>query len=232
MLVVLVGLVDGMASEPDPYLAWSQGRPAESAPLLLERARSLDSWPAWNDAGLAWAEAGERGLAAACLLRAHHLAPGVSEPLRALGLVADGVRPSWSSRLGPFALLGQGWPALGLAAIAGLALGWSACAQSRRGSALAIGLVALGLVAPAAVADMRDRQQDLAVTLRTVDLVNASGAAITSLDPGTIVRIEPGASWNGRLRVVTGQGASGFMGRHHLALAREADSVPSASNTP
>ena len=100
-LVVLLVLSAGLAAV-DPYQAWSQGRPAESAAALAADAASA---VAWCDAGLAYAAAGEHGPAVAALLRAHRLDPTLDESRLALRSLGCALPPTMIERVGPLAFV-------------------------------------------------------------------------------------------------------------------------------
>ena len=191
--------------------AWAQGRPAEALPVLLATARNGHAWNQWYDAGLCAAAAGERGRAAACLLAARRTAPERPEPKATLAVLGIDQPILWTDRLGPLSMPGSGWPAVVLAAIAGLALGGFITARRRSGWWLVVGLVAFLALAPGQVAVWRDHDDPHRTTLRDTQLLDATGAPVAPLAAGTVIELLPGEPWAGRIAVRLVDGRAGFL---------------------
>ena len=198
----------------DPYQAWSQGRPAESAAALAAEATSAVTW---CDAGLAYAAAGEQGLAVAALLRAHRLDPTLDEPRLALRSLGCALPPTMIERVGPLALPGRGWVAVAVLALAGVALGLALSAARWR-IWWATGSVLLAVVAaPGVVGRALDARQPWATVVSASPAVDATGALVTNLAPGTLLQRIGDQVWAGRLAVRLPDGRAVFVATSALA---------------
>ena len=207
LLLVLLTLTSVVAE--DPYLAWSQGRPAEAVPTLVACAGTC--WDAWYDAGLAAAAANDRGRAVACLAQAMTLAPAEPEPRQALRALGVEVPTSWHERAGPLAWPGQGWAGIAVLGVAGLALGWAVAGSRARRWAAALGLVALALAAPGVAAGLLDGRSTWTGTVRDTHLLDSAGQPVRALPAGTLLLRPPQDIWAGRVLVQVPQGTQGFV---------------------
>lgn len=201
VLLALLVLIAGTAplAAADPYAAWHQGRPAESVPLLRERAET-GGWAAWFDCGLAAAEAGDRGSAAAWLLEAHRRAPWRREPRQALRVLGADLPATWCERLGGVAWPGTGWTGVLLLAGAGASLGWWLPRRRQAWLPLAAG-AAIVVALPGATAAWLDARVPLAAVIRDSALHDSAGVRIATVAAGTLARIEVGDDWQGRVLV-------------------------------
>jgi hypothetical protein len=201
-------------SAADPYQAWSQGRPAESAPDLAAAATTAHGW---TDAGLAYAAAGDQGQAVAALLRAHRQDPTLAEPRQALRALGAALPPTVTERVGPLGWPGRGWCAVGLLALAGLALGLAMSApRGRRWWAVGGVLVAV-ITAPGVAGRVLDARQAWTTVLTAHPAVDATGALVTDLAPGTLLRRINDQVWAGRLAVRLPDGRAVFVAAVALA---------------
>lgn len=203
-----VVLASTIASAADgAYAPWSQGRPQESLPALRAAATASGAWDAWLDLGLAAADAGHRGEAAAALLEAHRRAPERPEPRHALAALGSPLPPGWLDRLGPLAMPGTGVVGAVLLGLAGLALGWAIAGRRGRGIA-AIGCVALLAAAlPGHIARLRDGARALVAVTADTSLLDATGAPLTAVAAGTVLLREPGEPWSRRILVRSADGS-------------------------
>lgn len=202
----------------DPYDAWTQGRPGEALQGLLAGARAQARWDAWLDAGLAAAAAGDRGAAVACLAEAMNLAPERLEPRAALRALGQDLPQSWSERAGPLGLPGQGWAAVALLGLAGLALGAGLTWRRRRGLLLAIAGLAAAAAAPGQAAVWADGRLRWLGTVRDSAALDSTGTPLRALPAGTLLQRAGGTAWAGRALVRLEDGA--------LAYVALADAAP------
>jgi len=222
-LLLLAGL---LASRPaagadDPYAAWMQGRPAESVTGLLEQASLHDRWSDWYDCALAAAAAGQRGLASYGLLRAHTLDPQRSEPLDALRSQGITLPARWSERLGVLTLPGSGWLGGALLLVAGTLLGLR-LARPLPSRLVAAGLVCLAVAAPGTICTWHDAANPFLAVVTDTSLLDSTGAELSPVAAGTVVRQEDGRPWDGRVLVLV-DGRRGWIpvvDTHPPALSR------------
>jgi len=202
-LVLLVALVMPLlaAGADDPYAAWMQGRPAESVTDLLEQASLHQRWSDWYDCGLAAAAAGERGLASYGLLRAHALEPQRSEPLEALRSQGITLPPGWCERLGVIADPGAGWLGGALLLVAGLMFGLRVARPLPRGL-VAAGVACLALAAPGVISAWHDAENPFLAVVSDTALLDSTGAVLSPVPAGTVVRQEDVRPWDGRVLVL------------------------------
>ena len=196
-------------SAEDPYAAWAQGRPADAVPALI--ANAGDHWDRWYDAGLAAAAAEDRGRAVACLARAMTLAPEEADPRHALRALGVDVPASWHERAGPLALAGQGWSAVIVLTLAGLALGWAVA--GRRGQRIAWGGFAVLTLAaaPGLASSVLDSRDTWAGVVRATQLLDHAGVPQMPLEAGSLVRLPTREGWAGRVVVRLRDGREGFV---------------------
>ena len=194
----------------DPYAAWAQGRPQEAITALGAVARTTNRWDAWMDLGLAHANAGETGKAAAAFIVAHRSAAERPEPVAALRSLGATPPVTWIERLGPAALPGVGWQGVGLGILAGLGLGWAALGTRRRTAAAVIGTIALVGVLPGQIALRLDSAEPWAATLHESRLYDSAGNPGNPLPAATLVwRL--GEAWSGRIPIELTDGRRGFV---------------------
>ena len=185
----------------DPYAAWMQGRPAESVTDLLEQASLHQRWSDWYDCGLAAAAAGERGLASYGLVRAHALEPQRQEPLEALRSQGITLPPGWCERLGVLAIPGAGWLGGALVLVAGLVLGLRMTRPLPRGL-LTAGVVCLVVAAPGAIGTWHDAANPFLAVVSDTALLDSTGAVLSPVPAGMVVRQEDARPWDGRVLVL------------------------------
>ena len=204
-LGLLVGLAwlapHAMQAADDPYAAWMQGRPAESVTDLLEQASLHQRWSDWYDCGLAAAAAGERGLASYGLVRAHALEPQRAEPLAALRSQGITLPPGWCERLGVLVLPGAGWLGGALLVVAGLVLGLRVTRPLPRGR-VAAGVVCLVVAAPGVISTWHDAANPFLAVVSDTALLDSTGAVLSPVAAGTVVRQEDERPWDGRVLVL------------------------------
>ncbi len=208
-VLLLVLLAVATAPAEDPYVAWSQGRPAEAVPALVAGAGAR--WDAWYDAGLAAAAANDRGRAVACLAQAMTLAPAEDEPRQALRALGVEVPVAWQERAGPLAWPGQGWAGVAVLGLAGLALGWAVAGPRARRRAAALGLVALAVAAPGVAAGLLDGRTAWTGTVRDTHLLDSAGQPVRALPAGTLLIRPAQEAWAGRVLVQVPGGTTGFV---------------------
>ncbi len=214
-LVLLGALLLGVApAAEDPYAAWRQGRADDAARGLQERARQTQEWTAWYDAGLAAAEAGDAGSAAACLLAAHRAAPERTEPLQLLRLEGAKLATTWCEWIGPLALL-RGWWACLIAALGGSLLGVAAAGRIDPVWARA-GALALLIALVPALAAWHDGRTAWAATLRPTSLRDSAGASVALLPAGTVLHQEAGAAAQALALVELADGRRGLVAADDL----------------
>ncbi len=210
-LLLLAAIVGCLGAETaDPYAAWAQGRPQEALAALTAAARASDRWDAWMDLGLAHANAGETGKAAAAFIVAHRAAAERPEPLAALRTIGANPPVTWCERLGPAAWPGVGWPGVGLGILAGCGLGWAALGTRRRGAAAVLGTAALIGILPGQIALRLDAAAPWAATLNECRLYDSAGNPGNPLPAATLV-LRRGEAWSGRIPVELGDGRRGFV---------------------
>ncbi len=199
------------AAPSDPYAAWMQGRPAEAVPALYARARDSRDWSAWYDCGLAATAAGDAGHAVAWLLAAHRFAPAQAEPLQALRTAGAAMPATWCEHLGPAGWPGRGWSGVALLGASGLLGGWWLTSRARRRWMLNLGGLAALVSAPGAAAAWHDARAPFMAITQDTALVDSTGAAVTPVRAGMLVRREPQPPWNGRALVVLEDGRRGYV---------------------
>jgi hypothetical protein len=186
----------------DPYAAWSQGRPSDSLQQLVARAKDTDHWDAWYDAGLAAHAAGDKGQAAAFLLRAHKRNPVADGPRVALRQMDVPLPETWVERAGPLGLPGRGWLGVGLSALAGLALGYGVArwqnGRFKRRGLLVVGIAVALAIAPGVLAIVSDARQPWVAVIHDTQAMDSTGAPLRPLAAGTLVRREQENAWAGR----------------------------------
>ena len=219
-LLILLGLLaplvaaDGIAAG---YQAWSQGRPADALPYLLEAAKSEQDWRLWYDAGQAAAASGESGLAGACLLRAYRHNPTTSQPLEAMRQLGLAVPATWTERLGLLAWPGNHWPGIILALAAGGAIGLAILRRRHRAWWVSGGLLLLSCLLPGMLLPFLSSGGDWEVVVQPSRLLDSTGAVQAGghLDAGTLLIRRDDSLWAGRLWVL--DPATGRSGRVPIA---------------
>ncbi len=199
----LLSTMSASAFAADPYAAWSQGRPAESANELTQEALASQRWDRWLDAGLAHLAADDRGHAAAAFLMAHHLAPQQPEPREALRAIEIPLPTTWLEWAGPIAWPGVGWPGVVIIGLGGIALGYglgSGLVRRRWRSAI-VGGGLLVLAAPGQLGWWHDHHQPWGVVVRDTHQLDSTGSPTASMAGGTLVRMESDDAWAGRRAV-------------------------------
>jgi hypothetical protein len=214
-LLFFLVLVLGAADQSPGRTAWAQGRPEEALGSLIAEAKRSDSWADWNDAGLCAAAAGKQPVAVFCLLKAQNRAPLDGDSRRALAILAPEVPSPWTSKLGPLAVLGQGWTGGVFLTLGGILLTWGLF--RRRLGFTVIGALGLVLALPGHVAHWHDAYRPYAVLLQESSLTDASGHQIAAIPTGTVVQLPSHPRWNDRVKVECFDGRQGFLAQSAIA---------------
>lgn len=201
----------------DPYLSWTQNRPAESAAALERLAHSEDVWHRWLDASLAWQAAGSPGRAAAAALRAHLAAPEAEEPRRTLRLLGTGLPGTLCERLGPLTWPGVSWRGLPLALLGGLLLGLGLALPRRQPRLALLGGLLLLAVLPGSLAVWLDGRRPWAVVVADSQACDSTGTPLSPVAAGTLVTLPERPVWAGRRLALLPDGRQAYIASGDLA---------------
>lgn len=176
-------------------------------------------WADWNDAGLCAAAAGKQPVAVFCLLKAQNRAPLEGDSKRALAILAPEVPSPWTAKLGPLAVLGQGWTGGIFLTLGGALLAWGLLRRNL--ACTVIGALGLLLALPGHLSHWHDSHRAYAVLIQESTLTDASGNHLASLAAGTVVELPSHPRWNDRVKIECFDGRQGFLA--HSAVATVTD---------